>query len=202
MGLSNGDIIRVVIEYSLPNSSQALNVLYFELQEFLGTNADCVQDFVDFVTDEWHDQWKDAAAALASIIGVTVDKMNLDGTVAENVGSSTLDLDGTLGSEITASAVSGYIMANTAQPKTRGSKYVPGLAESMLTESVWGATAMAKLIALSIIYMLQYTNPNTGNEYNPGVLSRATDTFITFNETSETSDVPAYQRRRKPNVGS
>lgn len=202
MTIQADDILRVAVEYALPNSTQALNVFYFLVREFTGANEDAVQDFADFVEDQWHVHWKDIASADASIVGVALDTLNVNGTVKENIGSATLDLVGVVGGEISASAVSGYIKANTNVPKARGSKYVPGMTENHCANSVWNATATAKLTALLTEYILEYVNPATGNTYLPGVLSRVLLEFVAFNETGDLTDVPAYQRRRKAGVGS
>jgi hypothetical protein len=202
MTVEVGDILRVVMEYSLPNSSTALNVFYFLVSEFSGSNSDCVQDFVEFAEDEWGPDWDDIASADADIVGIEVDSMNLNGTVKENIGSAAVTVPGTVGGQISASAVSGYIKADTDIPKTRGSKYIPGWTENFLSNSLWDSTAVAKLLALLTTYMLRYTSPTNNNSYNPGVISRLPGTFVEFNETGDVTDVAAYQRRRKLNVGS
>lgn len=201
MTVQVGDILRVALEYSLPNSSQALNVFTYIVDEFTGENADCVADFQEFFEDTWGPAWDNIGSGSADIIGFAIDVLNTNGTVGENVGAASLAIPGTVGNEISASAVSAYLLAQTDIPKTRGSKYVPGLTEAHVADGVINGTGLALITDLLLMY-LDPLVPTSGNKYLPGVLARTLAQFVPFNASGSLTNVPAYQRRRKSNVGS
>jgi len=197
-----GDIIRLVVEYSIPGASTVLNVFHWLIVDGGPDNPDIIDDFEDWVTNVWGPDWTDLAASVASIIGLALDIVDTEGHVLENIGAETLAIAGGVGGEIGVAAASAFMKADTALPKTRGTKYIPGLGEGNLTDGILTVETLGDVALLFLDYISLYIGAVSGARYSPGVVSRTLTEFIEFEGGGYFTDVPAYQRRRKPGVGS
>lgn len=196
-----GDIVRSVVSYSSEGASEQQNVFYHEIRDMGIGNPALLNEIADWVAMEWAPLWQPIASGDSEIVSVSCDLMNPDGTVKVNIGIDPILVSGSGPSAVTAAAVSGYLLAQTALPKTRGSKYVPGIDEVAITEGVFNSAAVADLILLAALYISPISTAIGANLF-AGVLSRTLLNFVEFITEVTTTDVPAYQRRRKPNVGS
>lgn len=199
---ANGELLRVVIEYLLPGASTALNVFNYLIDDGNPDDEDVLADFADWVENVWGTDWVDLAQDVASIVGVAIDVMELNGHVARNIGAATLAVPGGVGGEIGVAAASGYILANTEFPKSRGSKYIPGLGEGNLLDGVLTVESLGDLVLLLDEYLATVVGVTAGARYRPGVVRRLQEEFAPFILAGSVTNVPAYQRRRKPNSGS
>lgn len=197
-----GEIVRVVVKYSQPNASETLNVFWFKITDNAPSDEQMVGDFEEWVLNEWGGPWADFAASDVSVERFDIDIINPDGTVDRNIGGTTVTLAGTVLGDVNSAADSGYIMAYTALPKSRGSKYVPGLADTDVVNNLISSEAFTDLLNLVAVFLAVYVGIESGAEYSPGVLRRAVDLFELFQDSGYVTDVPAYQRRRKLGVGS
>jgi len=197
-----GEIVRLVVGYSLPTASEVLNIFLWQIVDNPSSDEDTFDDMEDWVVNDWGVNWADLASAVAEIITVAVDIVNLDGTVARNIGSSSVSVVGTVGGEAGAAAVSGYLKADTEIPKTRGSKYVPGIGEGVMTDGLLSVESLGDLALLLLDFFSTFVGGISSARYEPGVVSRPSETWVPFNGSGYVTDLPAYQRRRKPNVGS
>jgi len=196
-----GDIIRTVLKYSSSGASEQLNVFWWIIEDNGIGNPALLTEVETWVNDVWAPAWMNVAAGSTDLVDVSVDIMNPDGTVKVNVGVADINLAGGGPAFVTSAAISGYLLAQTDNPKSRGSKYIPGIAEAEIDDGLFGATAVIELLILTAIYVSPITT-GVGAILVPGLLSRATMIFRNFLVQGSTTDVPAYQRRRKPNVGS
>jgi len=197
-----GDIIRLVVEYSIPGASTVLNVFHWLIVDGSPDSPDIIDDFEDWVTNVWGPDWTDLAASVASIIGLALDIVDTEGHVLENIGAETLAIAGGVGGEIGVAAASAFMKADTALPKTRGTKYIPGLGEGNLTDGILTVETLGDVALLFLDYISLYIGAVSGARYSPGVVSRTLTQFVDFEGGGYFTDVPAYQRRRKPGVGS
>jgi len=203
MAVKEDDVLRVVLEYAIPASSQVLNVFYFIVVGNPPSDEAVLTDLLEWAQTVWGDAWADIASSQADITGMTVDVLDpVTGDVLENVGTPTIAVTGTVADQVNAAAVAGYIKGDTQFPKTRGSKYVPGIGEALTETGLFNSTAVTGLLALLDIYLTVYAGVESGVDFRPGVISRALAAWVAFQGGGSTTDVPAYQRRRKPNVGS
>ena len=193
--------MRVVISYGLPAASAALNVLYARLT---GATSDenVLDDWSDWLTNVWGVDWSAFGATTASIIGLAVDVVDFEGHVLANIGSETFSIPGTVATDPTSAGDAAYMKADTAIPKTRGSKYVPGLAEDNVDAGVLDVTILGELAILLVDYLTNYTGVASGKVWEMGVPSRTLLAFQPFTGGGTFTDIIAYQRRRKLNVGS
>lgn len=197
---SVGDIIRVAVHYTQPNASDIMNVFHFVLSGSDITNAslrDALDTWIDTV---WGSVWDGLASSQAEIDRFEADIVAADGTVLETIGGSSVNHAGTVGGEVMPPGVAGYIMAYTDVPKARGSKYVPGLSETNTTGGTLTSGALTLLANLLVLY-LSTASVGGGASIVPGVLSKALSEFLPFSNAGTVDDRPAYQRRRKRDVG-
>lgn len=195
-----GDILRTVINYTLPNSSIGQNVFIHEFQNAVADNTEVVNSVNAWILTEWGPAWADMAAASASIESFSCDLINPDGTVQENLGGLTVDLEGGNIGTIGGAAVSAYILAYTAEPKQRGSKYIPGISENEYSDNTFDAEALGDL-AILLANFLGYIPVAAIPVLRPGIVSRTLGRFVPFLENGLINSQPAYQRRRKLGVG-
>lgn len=198
-----GEIVRLAIFYDQQGSSQPETVHTYSITDANPSDADLLTALSSWVENTWHDDWSDVASSDAQITGMEADILNGDGTVARNIGADTYTgLVGDVIGDNAAAAVAGLLVAYTAAPKTRGRKFIPGMAQPRLVNGVWNATTLAQLVILAAEYIADVAVGATGATLVAGVRATVSEAFVAFNNAVTVTDVPAYQRRRKPNVGS
>lgn len=197
----SGETLRVVLRYSAPNSSEILNVFHYAYSGAGDTDADVLTACDTFFTDDWGDAWANVTSDDLSISEIELDVINDDGTVLRNIGSAAIGVTGVNAVDMSATGVAALLTADTIFPKQRGRKFVPGLSEGSLEDSLIAAGTIALLALLTLEYLADITGILNG-QLTPGILSRTLQNFVAFESSGAVTDVPAYQRRRKPNVGS
>ncbi len=196
-----GEIVRVVISYGSPGASIAQNVFYFECQDSSADEATALADVTALFAANYLDAWKDMTDTSVDAFLLEMDIVNGDGTVDRNIGDSDPDVQGTATSEVLPAACSGYMQANTERSNSLGRKFVPFMIEAFQTDGFWDAGATAAL-ALMLSDWMTVLIVDTTASLIPGVVSRVTQAFLEFTGSGYITNVPAYQRRRKPTVGS
>lgn len=202
MAISEGDILRVVVSYSMTNASVPQNVYWMEVGSGEAGNEAFTDDFETWFLANYVPLWTDFASEDCSIAFVEIDKMNVNGTVAENIGSFLVDEPGLVAQDPSGAANSGFVKADTDIPKTAGKKYYPGLAEGDVSNNLITGDALADLALLLALLIADVELGGLDIILVQGVLSRVFAEFVPFNGSGYITDVPAYQRRRKPNTGS
>jgi hypothetical protein len=198
---TQGEIFRGVLSYTHPAGSINQNVFTWELQEEDTSDAEILASIETWVQDEWGDAWDGWADSGALLYLLEVDVLNNNGTVKRNIGEEIQATVGTVAGDVMPAAVSGFFQADTERPKSFGRKYVPCMAENHGEE---GTVSSAGLGLLVLLLLATVADIPTGIEgvLAAGVLSRVTELFLEFTGGGYATDIPAYQRSRKPNVGS
>lgn len=177
------------------------NVFIWEVQEEAVSDA-VVEDGIDtWVDDNWVAVWELLADNTVQLFLNEMDVLNLDGTVNRNLATELHVDNGSQESEAMPAADSYFIQAATDRAKSLGRKYVPGMAENQVADGKVSPGALATLVLLGVEYVLGIDVGATGL-LAAGVLSRVTAQFQEFTSALLVTDIPAYQRRRKPFVGS
>lgn len=195
-----GEIVRATVHYVRPFSSANQNVFHWELADSDVDDDDVVLEIADWVENQWGAEWSQEASGQTTLSEVTIQIVLSDGTVVRNLGEPQIDLTGTVGDGVLAAATSAYLQANTDLPQIRGAKYVPGYGEDAMNNGAWTNDMLLSLGLLLIEYLLDINVP-AGGILLAGVLSTKLEQFQTFNNTGAIEQIPAYQRRRKPQVG-
>lgn len=196
-----GEIIRATFDYSMPNASTGQNVFHWILDEAPTTDAEVFTEVARWAEFDWGEDWQKLASNGAELESVKVDVVNIDGTIQRALGLAVIGLLGIEVSGVVSAAVSAYMLLKTIAPKVRGVKYVPGLADTVVIDGELTLDAFADLAFLLIEYATTL-NPVGIAELVPGVPSSSLLVFQRFLDTGIIESIPAYQRRRKPNVGS
>lgn len=195
-----GEILRTVLIYDQPSSSTPQNVFH---HLYTGPGIDdqeIINSVNNWIINGWGDAWQEVASSNVSIEQFQCDVVNPDGTVARNLGGLLSGIAGGLPSPYNSAAASGYLLAYTDEPKQRGSKYAPGIAEAVVDNNLFDPIALANLAALLAVYVAPITVGGL-EHLIAGVLSRTLVSFVQFNGSGLIDGQPAYQRRRKQGVG-
>lgn len=196
-----GEIIRATINYSVPNASEVQNVFHWVLAVENTTDSAILTEISRWAQDDWGSDWAELAADSAQLTSVKVDVVTALGTIVRAIGIGAIGLAGVQAGGVTSAAISAYMLLKTDLPKVRGSKYVPAVADVHVNEGSLNASGLIELAFLLIEYG-STLNPVGLAELIPGVSSSVLGVFQPFLDTGDIETIPAYQRRRKPNVGS
>jgi len=197
------EVFKVTLFYAMPAASQPQSVFHFKLFGGDLTDAEVISLINGWIVNDWGPAWEVFASQNAEIVASEIQAVNLDGTINRNLAATThTGLQGTVASNIDPAAVSGFFYAPTTQPRQRGRKFVPGVADISTVNGVFTPGALSALINLAVTYLLRLPGPSDVPRLLPGVLSTTLLEFVTFLSTAQATDVPAYQRRRKPGVGT
>jgi hypothetical protein len=187
----------------MANASQMQNVFFWQWVGDTIANSAVAAALGDWVETDWHGQWSDFASNEVTIDGWQAQEVALNGDILQNIGSDAgLALAGDVISDNDSAAISAFLQANTALPKQKGRKYVTGVADARIENGLINAVSLAQVALLLDVYVSPITDVAGVGDLNPGVLSRTLVAFEPFILSGYVTDVPAYQRRRKPNVGS
>lgn len=195
-----GEIVRINVQYVCPGYSDTFNVFYGEVLSVID-DEELLVLIDDWVTVHWGAAWIDFASSDMTLFQFDSDIINPNGTVARNLGGAVVNIAGTNAADVEPAAVSAYLLAYTSAPKSRGSKYVPGVPDLEVQD---GHLTPALLVDLAILLLrfLSFDGSDLSEFLVAGILSRLAMEFREFSGGGLLTDVPAYQRRRKPNVGS
>lgn len=196
-----GEIFRATVNYSVPASSEAQNVFHWVLETATIEDFKIFDEISRWVEFDWGDHWAQIGSDDSTIESVKVDVVDIDGTIVRAVGLAVIGLSGGEAGGVVSAAVSAYMLLKTVRPKVRGSKYIPAMSESSIDNGALNTAALAQMAFLLIEYATTL-NPEGAAELVPGVPSRSLMVFQNFLDTGLIENIPAYQRRRKPNVGS
>ena len=195
-----GEILRLALHYTQAGAGDMMNVFHFELGGTVGDDAEVAADVEGWAENIWGARWALLACSATTLSHGEYDIINLDGTVARNIGGGIYNVVGTVGGEVLPAGVAAHLTAHTTIPKARGSKYIPGVAEA---DSVGGQLSVGALADLAILlgfYLTAYTGAN-GVTITPGILSKVLVEFVPFIASGLIDTLTAYQRRRKVGVG-
>jgi len=197
---ATGEVFRLTLEYSAPNASSIQNVFWFEYNGSSTANSNVFDALDDWANNDWGVQWQDLAVSDFELVQGHVQRINLDGTVQGELGTFQINLNGVGAGDLNTGVVNAYMQAYTATPGHFGRKYVPGPGDTEIVDGLLNVETLADLAVLLALWV-SAIDVGAAGSLDPGVLSRTLGTFLLFNDTGLLTDVPAYQRRRKPNVG-
>lgn len=197
---ANGEIFRTVIKYETASASQGQTVHHHQLSGAGFSDQDVLDALEDWADNDWGAAWALLGGNDVELTEIEVDVVNPDGTVNRNIGSVSINKSGASLTSTSAAAVAGFMEADTGFAKRRGRKYAPFIGDNKVSSGVLSSVALNELTALFAEWVADIIVLVTGTLI-AGILSRVDDTFYAFNGAGTTTNVPAYQRRRKPGVG-
>jgi hypothetical protein len=202
MSVEAGAILRVVGELIMPQGTVAQNVFYATFNDTGGSNAD--QDVVDDLVDWLGEIYGDLAAQMKdTILGgeCKVYEWDTIGLDWDELGSNTLDITPSNGSEMLPHGVAAVVTGRTFDADVNGRKFFAGFGEDQSTASSVGAAALTALLLAAAEWVTTFTGAATGSTFYPGVWSVVQEAFRRFVDNIIVNGFYGYQRRRKPGVG-
>lgn len=119
----------------------------------------------------------------------------------DEVGSQSWTFDPTITQDQLPRGVAALVRLWSSDPDVQGKKYVPGLTEGSVTDGLFTASVITNLLAFAADWYNPFTGGTSGATWTPGIWSVAGTVFKSGIDHIATSTIPAYQRRRKRNVG-
>lgn len=201
MSVADNSILRVAAHFAVYGSSDAVNIFHV-VMDSVGdvSEANVLADLRDYVED----MYANLEGYYSSADGLDeLEAWVWNETLArwDSIGAVDGTWTGTQGSSSRLPVgVAPLIQASTTDAHARGRKYLIPMLETALEGGTWETAVLTALAAAAADWITTYI----GNyaEWAPGVWQEATEAFKQFSGTATVNSVPAYQRRRKPGVGS
>lgn len=204
MAFEIGDVMRAIVETSLPNDVTAINVW-----DWVRNDSESGSPFVGAVTDELATKLNamysfiipdmsnvvTVVSATFYVMEYLVDKW----VVAQLAGVEPLGLVGVDAGEMSPHGNAMLLGLKTAISKKRGRRFIPGLSEQKVDSGTLQAAVLGHILDMANEYLTDVTTTEN-YRYAPRLMS-TTGELVSFTGSSA-SGYPAYQRRRKPGVGS
>jgi len=201
MSVPNGAILRGTVTTQAVAASTLLNIFHW----VLSTAAPLSEAFIMNLVTTWLTD--DLIPAIAGNLDnntiarlLNIDVVDNDGHVIAHVGQEGVTLPGTVGGENMPAGVAMYCQMGTNTPKVFGRKYIGGVAEGVIQDGYLTDAAVSRLATYTGVCLSRIADGAV--HLDPGVISAKEGRFVEFNNTGFAFNVPAYQRRRKPGVGS
>lgn len=194
-------IIQTTLRHTSLNASEQLMMLTHEVSALGLPDQDIVDAMADYLSNQWAPRWQALAASSSTLTRADLVALNPDGTVDRNLGSITVGATGSGSQPVLPAATSALMVGNVAAPNRRGLKYVPCITEGVVQDGILTDVALQNLVELAIEYLTPIII-DLIIEMAPGILDKVAGVFHPFTRSGYVTDVPAYQRRRKPGVGS
>lgn len=202
MSVSVGDILKIVATMVWVDAEVMQNVFAAEITGTGGPYDD--SDIVD-----------DAAAWLENMYANMLTQVTneLDGTQVQvykydsvdqdfdEVGHDVWSFNPSQVAEYLPKGVAGLINAATTNPDVQGKKYIGGFAETATADGRFEVGPVNALLAFGADWVLGFTGGVSGATWTPGVWSPTDLALYVMDGLISVSTIPAYQRRRKDNVG-
>lgn len=202
MSIVAGDILRIVASMLWTDGNVNQNVFNTVI-----TGGGSPFDDQDIVDDA--EAWLDNMYAnLTTVVSDEVDgnevivyKYDSIDDDWDEVGSQSWTWNPTNASDQLPRGVAGLVRLWTSDPDVQGKKYIPGLTEGGLADGLFDAGQITAFLAFAADWYLPFTGSVSGATWTPGIWSVVGTVFKAAVNHLATSTIPAYQRRRKRNVG-
>ena len=202
MSIVDGEILRIVASMLWTDGNVNQNV-FNVIMSGAGSpwdEADILDDAEDWLDDMYANLTINVSNALDGneVIVYKYDTINDDW---DEVGSQAWTWNPSQATGQLPRGSAGLVRLWTVDPDVQGKKYIPGLAENGLDHGLYIAGVVTALLAFAADWYLPFAGAASGGTFTPGVWSVAQKVFKAGLDHVATSTIPAYQRRRKRNVG-
>lgn len=206
MTVVDGDVLKVVVDILAPDSVICQNVYHYQLSDEIPDNPTDAQimDVINTAMDAIYTLWDDEMNVSYTVDVARVDRVEWDAVnsiweVVEFIGSTLLDHDGLGISDGVPHGVAANITFSTSDPKRRARKFFPGASEDGVLQSTWIAAVLTVLGNMGAQMLVDRAIIGSA-ELVPGIATNL-GTFLPI-LVATVNSIAAYQRRRKPGVGS
>lgn len=202
MTIIDTDVLRVVASFLWTDGNVNQNVFNCVVSGGGGpyTDADVLDDMEDWLDD----MYVNVVGNLSDELDgneVIVYKWDTVGLDWDEVGSQAWSFNPSAAAEQLPRGVAGLVRLWSTDPDVQGKKYIPGLTETGLTDGLFSAGTITALLAFALDWYTPLVGLASGATFTPGIWSVVGSVFRNAIDHYATSTIPAYQRRRKRNVG-
>lgn len=202
MSVTTGDILKIVASMLWTDGNVVQNVYNAKITGAGGPwdDGDIVDDAEAWLDNMYANMTSNTSDELDGN-EVLVYKYDVSGADWDEVGSQSWTWNPSNVNEELPRAVSGLVRLWTEDPDVQGKKYLPGLVETGATSGLWDSGIITALLALAADWYTPFTGGTSGATWTPGIWSVVGLLFQAAVDHFATTTIPAYQRRRKRNVG-
>ncbi len=202
MTVADGTVLRIVASMLWTDGNVNQNV-FNAIMSGVGPpwdDADIIDD-----AEAWLDNmYANMTAACSNFLDgneVIVYKYDTVGDDWDEVGSNAWTWNPTNALEQLPRGTAPLVRLWTVDPDVQGKKYLPGATEGDLEDGLYDASLLVNMLAFAADWYTPFTGGTSGGTWTPGIWSVAQTAFLAGVDHIAASAIPAYQRRRKRNVG-
>lgn len=202
MTIVTGDVLKVVAAMLWTDGNVVQNVFALKVSGAGSPFAD--QDILDDCEDWLDNMYLNLTASCSDDLDgneCIVYKYDVPGADWDEVGSNAFVWDPTNVTGQLPRGVAGLVRLWTTDPDVQGKKYLPGFSEGSLTDGLFVGGLLTVMLAFAADWYLPFVGATSGATLTPGVWSVVQLAFLAAVDHVAASAIPAYQRRRKRNVG-
>lgn len=202
MSITDGEILRVVASMLWGDGNVNQNVYNCVVTGGTPpfTDADVLDDMEDWLDNMYANL---TAQIVTNLTGneLIVYKYDAIDDDWDEVGSQAWTWTPTEAGDYLPRAVAALVRLWTTDPDVQGKKYIPGLSEESIASGLLDAGMVTALLAFAADWYAPFVGGASGATFTPGIWSVVGTVFKLAIDHVATSTIPAYQRRRKRNVG-
>lgn len=202
MTVADGDILRVVASMLWTDGEINQNVYNCAVSGGGGPYAD--QDIADDAEDWLDNMYANFTTSMSNLIDgneTIVYKYDSGDDDWDEVTSNPFTFNPTAAVDQLPRGVALLCQLWTIDPDVQGKKYIPGLVETNVTDGLFSGAILTNALAFAADWYLPFVGATSGATFTPGIWSVLNAAFFAGVDHVSASGIPAYQRRRKNNVG-
>lgn len=202
MSITDGTVLRVVASMLWSDGNVNQNV--FNCVVTGGSPPYTEQDVIDDMEDWLDDMYANIVGSCSDEIAgnsVTVYKYDAIDEDWDEVGGQSWTWAPFSATDQLPRGVAGLINLWTTDPDVQGKKYIPGFTEGNNIDGLLSSGTITSLLAFALDWLTPFVGGASGGTFTPGIWSVVGLVFKAAIDHYSTSTIPAYQRRRKRNVG-
>lgn len=208
MTVSDGDILKVVLDQTGPDTVICQNVYYFQLDDPVPdnpTNAQILNALDNEITALGNtvDQLIHSDYSWDEIKVDRIEWQTDHWETVENLGIKDISVAGTAVGGAAPHGVAVILTGNTSVPRTRARKFLAGFSEGEMANSTLSGTVLTALALFAAEWLTAETVTGSA-ELIPIVVGQSgPEAGVALALASIAANaITGYQRRRKPGVGS
>ena len=202
MTIPDGTVLRAVASFLWTDGNVNQNVFNAVIS---GAGAPWDEEDVVQDLEDWFDNmYLNLVGAMSDELdgnSITVYEYDSGDDDWDEIGSDEWVFNPTGPTDQLPRGTAGLVRLWTTDADVQGKKYIPGLCEGSLVDGLYNAALIIDLLAFAADWYIPFVGAATGGTITPGVWSVVGKAFLEGIDHIATSTIPAYQRRRKRNVG-
>lgn len=201
MTIQNNEELKVVQEINMPDSVVAVNVFYFRTAFSVAQQEADILDSLETWIEALFTTLLAEVSDLLTLGDMTMYSYDTVAMQWDNEGTRTPSVTFANTSEMLPHGVSALVRAYTVNARIIARKYLAGFGETSQADGTWIATTLTHLADFGAAWD-DVEVISSGNELRPAVFSTKFGSAWLLSGTEVVLADPAYQRRRRPGVGS